>query len=876
MSDKEAAAHEPVRPAAEQSRASGEGAAVPARTTYPTGRKSMADVAPNNTGLPGNVLQQMESSFGTGFRDVRITTNSPKAVQLKAQAFTQGNQVHFAPGHYEPQSTAGQELIGHEFAHVVQQKQGRVKPTIQAKSFRINDSESLELEADRAGALAARGQRVPGYATQQQSADSAMSAIQRRPMYYRLSGVDGIVLELSLDQHAGNGWSSTELNTANIEDFMQLLKLYEPRLSVASGLNDNEDYQARQQPVGERAALEEILQDHARSKQSTLYATARADVQYLLENQETKCGFNMRDYMIFCSWLPEYSPLWIEIQEAVYTGWEAQHEIDSESLAEMPQLLPRVNNGAIAGYRNLIGQKGIWGDQPEGDAIARSKGIKIKVFKTNANGRLYLSAQYGANAGNWVVNNDGGAGELSLYHDGRHYMVLKGAAVGDNGHAGSIWQNPEMDGDCLYASLAIIAGNAQIDQAQEDVQQELLALRQIAQQDVSDDQIRLLLIARGFGGSAGKKGSAFQEAWDEVFSTSMAQIIKDFPYKRISKDIEELAARIEYQVEEIKEHLKAKLQPPESASSQAEEAEESQVDQEAVAAIDLKYDAIEATLTGHIDSARKKLDKKAVSQFDASSEDSSKQQSYVKYVQAIYKELAAARKLLASEYAEVFASQLAQSALQPDDIRAVAVGYQAAGMRANSSPGLAQAGKRYNKGFVLFDQGFIDNGFDHCCKWPVAYTGEKADRVVFFPDYVGVGHQAAKPSSRLHSSVRIDFTSLKSGGSDPNAGKNTVSYQNLEQGKVGAQTQVIANITRIPPTYRRVQFQPGNGQQGGWLMYVGDGEGRFHYSWAVFRNTIRTVIEGNGGRGTYVLLWPKKYSSPKGGPPDIEEVEEES
>jgi hypothetical protein len=122
----------------------------------PTQKKSDG----NGSALPDKVQKKMENAFGSDFSDVKIHSNSSKASQLKAQAFTQGNNIHFAPGKYNPESQSGQTLLGHELTHVEQQRAGKVKPTTQAKGFTINDDANLEKEADQKGAMAAKGQVV--------------------------------------------------------------------------------------------------------------------------------------------------------------------------------------------------------------------------------------------------------------------------------------------------------------------------------------------------------------------------------------------------------------------------------------------------------------------------------------------------------------------------------------------------------------------------------------------------------------------------------------------------------------------------------------------------------------------------------------------
>lgn len=110
----------------------------------------------NETGIPDSVKQRMEDSFGTDFSGVRVHPESSKAPEVGALAYTQGTDIHFAPGQFKPDTSAGQQLLGHELAHVVQQAEGRVQPTTEIAGMPVNDNESLEREADALGAKAAR------------------------------------------------------------------------------------------------------------------------------------------------------------------------------------------------------------------------------------------------------------------------------------------------------------------------------------------------------------------------------------------------------------------------------------------------------------------------------------------------------------------------------------------------------------------------------------------------------------------------------------------------------------------------------------------------------------------------------------------------
>jgi hypothetical protein len=105
---------------------------------------------------PAGVRAKMETAFGTDFSTVRIHEDGA-AQDLDAQAYTRGTDIHFAPGRYNPTSSEGLELLGHELTHVVQQAQGCAAETVQHKGNSINDSSALEREADTLGAMAARG-----------------------------------------------------------------------------------------------------------------------------------------------------------------------------------------------------------------------------------------------------------------------------------------------------------------------------------------------------------------------------------------------------------------------------------------------------------------------------------------------------------------------------------------------------------------------------------------------------------------------------------------------------------------------------------------------------------------------------------------------
>lgn len=117
----------------------GEGMPLPAK----------AAARPNRTGLPDKLKEGVEALSGLSLDDVKVRYNSPKPAQLQALAYASGTEIHVA---------AGQEKhLAHEAWHVVQQKQGRVRPTRTLGKVMINDADPLELEATVMGRQALAG-----------------------------------------------------------------------------------------------------------------------------------------------------------------------------------------------------------------------------------------------------------------------------------------------------------------------------------------------------------------------------------------------------------------------------------------------------------------------------------------------------------------------------------------------------------------------------------------------------------------------------------------------------------------------------------------------------------------------------------------------
>lgn len=142
----------------------------------------------NQTGLPDALKSAVEQLSGQSLDDVRVRHGSPLAGQMQARAFARGRDIHIGPGQ-------GQHLA-HETWHVVQQKQGRVRPNgwlLHPQSGTrtpVNDSPQLEAEADRMAAAATRLSRRD-------------TPLQRRPLASVLLGSAAHVLQPVWYLHKG-------------------------------------------------------------------------------------------------------------------------------------------------------------------------------------------------------------------------------------------------------------------------------------------------------------------------------------------------------------------------------------------------------------------------------------------------------------------------------------------------------------------------------------------------------------------------------------------------------------------------------------------------------------------------------------------------
>ncbi|SDG65340.1 protein of unknown function [Pedobacter terrae] len=122
--------------------------------------------------LPDDLKNGIENLSGLSMDDVNVHYNSNQPAQLQAHAYAQGTNIYIAPGQ--------EKHLPHEAWHVVQQKQGRVKPTLQLKGeVNVNDDKGLEHEADVMGSRALK-MKIAGNSQKPKNTFAPKKTIQRK------------------------------------------------------------------------------------------------------------------------------------------------------------------------------------------------------------------------------------------------------------------------------------------------------------------------------------------------------------------------------------------------------------------------------------------------------------------------------------------------------------------------------------------------------------------------------------------------------------------------------------------------------------------------------------------------------------------------
>lgn len=96
------------------------------QTASPKITSKVSTIRGSGNPLPKNIQNEMGGKIGADFSYVKIHTDNTAAQlsqNLRARAFTVGNDIYFNKGQYNPNSREGKRLMAHELTHVVQQQE---------------------------------------------------------------------------------------------------------------------------------------------------------------------------------------------------------------------------------------------------------------------------------------------------------------------------------------------------------------------------------------------------------------------------------------------------------------------------------------------------------------------------------------------------------------------------------------------------------------------------------------------------------------------------------------------------------------------------------------------------------------------------------
>jgi len=120
---------------------------LPSGEVHPGVQSAIGSTRGGGTSLDAGLQEQFSGSLGD-LSDVRVHTDDMADRlnrSVSARAFATGTDVYFARGEYNPGSAAGDKLIAHELAHVVQQRGAPSGGPLTVS----NPGDALETEAER-------------------------------------------------------------------------------------------------------------------------------------------------------------------------------------------------------------------------------------------------------------------------------------------------------------------------------------------------------------------------------------------------------------------------------------------------------------------------------------------------------------------------------------------------------------------------------------------------------------------------------------------------------------------------------------------------------------------------------------------------------
>ena len=344
---------------------------------------------PNNTGMPDNLKSGIESLSGFSMDDVRVHYNSSKPATVQALAYTQGTDIHVAPGQ--------EKCLPHEAWHVAQQMAGRVSPTTNINGMPMNDNAGLEHEADMMGEKATQcktknkflhSQKCPNDNGMAQLADDPKRA--ERKMKAALSMSESPTLPPTFYQNATQYLLDHKYLTSKREcsTFINKCLVKDPELGqksieelILKHIEDLQKYQGRLAKSAKSAKQGRETEEYAATAiEGHANENGRPDVYWypipraLLDGFKEKCGISATsDYDFFCHFKSYKNAFETYLKENDYTESDIHKLISAGTPIDVYSAKTLALAGGCAKFNPVTNQLNPMAEQRINELIALCK-----------------------------------------------------------------------------------------------------------------------------------------------------------------------------------------------------------------------------------------------------------------------------------------------------------------------------------------------------------------------------------------------------------------------------------------------------------------------------------------------------------------------
>lgn len=410
-------------------------------------------------GLPGGLKSGLEHLSGFDLSPVRVHYNSPNPARVGALAYAQGANIHLGPGQ--------ERHLPHEGWHVVQQMQGRVRPTVQYKNAPINTDASLEREADTMGG---RAHRI-----------SIQSPVQNKYPTLQAKSLQTVPPAESSANDAPIQCVLVKLNKARsrgAEDFYSLANTgesgavdtatmtLEERRKVLADIQkkSNKQYtEAARQIMAEIASItKEADEKEIITISGQLDALLIKHAGAGLDEKDNKMlrhyAFRTLNALDFLGEFDETEKTAERLRVLVLANLDKIQRIDASAISNSMGWAgrnPNLNISAeeIAAYREDIRTGGVWGGGAEAATVAAAFHQYLNIYILDSDGNYVLIDTIGDRAGAQAA--------FSILNQGNHYVAVdNNHATGDAYNGGHVRHNPAGDGNCMFNALYFALSNA--------------------------------------------------------------------------------------------------------------------------------------------------------------------------------------------------------------------------------------------------------------------------------------------------------------------------------------------------------------------------------------------------------------------------------